>query len=509
MNPRPLPVGPVLVIMSLVAVTLAFWPTFHDLLGIGAPSEEYTHRILVIPIFLVAVWRLRFELTTLPIRVFWPGLIALAGAGMVWLAGELTFIRLFTETAVIAMVPIVVLTVFGCRWLWALSFPLFFLLFVVPIQGALVNLQVDLTAKFAYLGLLATGIPVHREGPYFELPTGKWSIAAACSGVEYLSACMMLAALYAWTMYTTTRKRALFMAGAVVVALTGNWLRAYLTILIAHLSDNRFLRHGHGTFGWLLFAALLFIYCAIGWRFRDHEALKDAGNNPANARLQPGSSRSSSALKLVTISVIVLAALFVWPLLKNAFAREQRSGPIEIANVSPTSGWSTVENPSVDWTPTLTNPSRQRVQSFEKNGHKVDVFVGVFAGQTWASKLVTSVNGLIAPESSRWSLVERGSASVPHLEGDLEVKTGVVLGGDKRIMAWQWYWIGGRSTANDVKAKLEQLRVRLGGNYDSADWITIYTLVDSSPVTAANTLTEFMRDMSEPLERALAQTARQ
>jgi exosortase len=258
---RPTALGPVVVILSFTAVVLVFWPTFHLLLASGPPGEEYTHRVFVIPIFLIAVWSLRFEVANLPMRIFWPGLIAIAGAGTVWLLGELTFIRLLTEIAAILMIPLVVLSIAGYRWLSAFSFPLFYLLFAIPIRGPLVELQVVLTARFTHWALMTSGIPVHREGPYFELPSGKWAIAEACSGIEYLSACMMLTTLYAWRMYTSNLKRITFIMGGFVMGICGNWFRAYLTIWIAHFSDNRFLRNGHGTFGWIVFAGLLFAYC--------------------------------------------------------------------------------------------------------------------------------------------------------------------------------------------------------------------------------------------------------
>src|SRR6185295_10047944 len=98
--------------------------------------------------------------------------------------------------------------------------------------------------------------------------------------IEYLSACAMLSVLYAWTMYRSTQKRLIFVAGAILLGISGNWLRAYLTILIAHISDNQLLRDDHGTFGWLMFAALLFAYCWIGWSFRDRETADNFANRP-------------------------------------------------------------------------------------------------------------------------------------------------------------------------------------------------------------------------------------
>ena len=501
MSPRPLAIGPLLLVASLLAVTLIFWPTFRDLLRIGSSDGEFTHRIFVFPIFLATVWSLRIELAMLPIHAFWPGLLCLAGAGFLWLVGELTFIRLFTDIAVIALVPLVVLTALGYRWLWASSFPLFFLLFAVPVRGPIVDLQVTMTAKFTHLGLIASGFPVHREGPYFELPSGKWSIAEACSGIEYVSACMMFTVLFAWTMYNSTRKRMLFIVGGILVGIGGNWLRAYLTIAIAHLSDNRFLRHGHGTFGWILFAVLLFTYCWIGWYFRDREAASGISAFPAPKVGYSNNLRA--AFPMMAAPVVVLLTLAIWPVIGSWYGKDHTNRSVEVRTISPQAGWLAVDRTPTDWIPTLVNPTVERVQYFEKNGRLVGVFVGIFAGQTWRSKLVSSVNNLIAPESARWSLVERGTQMATYLEKPLQVKTGVILGGS-RIMARQWYWIHGVSTSNDIQAKMEQLRARLEGRTDVSAWITVFAIVDSTKETTSVTLDEFTRDMGVALEKALA-----
>ena len=508
MNRRSELVGPLYVTLLMLVVIAVFWPTIRDLFALGAGTDEVTHRILAIPVFFVLVWGLRFELSRAPIHSFWLGLIGIAGAGLVWLVGELSFIRLLTNVAVIAMVPMAVLTIFGYRWLWVLSFPLFYLWLAIPFRGPLVPLQVDWTARFTFAALLASGVPVHREGPYFELPSGTWSIADTCSGIEYLSACIMLGVLYAWTMYTSTRKRLLFIGGALVVGICGNWLRAYLTIFIAHLSDNRFLRDGNGTFGWVMFATLLFAYCWAGWQFRDLESTDGAGQTPGGVT-DPQSrlaENSTSGVMLILATGIVLAAMFVWPAISRALSSNRPQSEIAISAISPVSGWIAVEKSPVDWTPTLVNPTRERIQTFEKDGRRVDVFIGLFASQTWSSKLVTSVNHFIPAESAHWTLVYRGDETTTYLGKQLEVKAGNIIGGGQRIAARQWYWIDGTSTGIDTQAKLEQLRSRFNGKDDISAWVAIYTVADPAQDTAAGTLNEFMRDMGPSLERALIQT---
>ena len=510
MNLRSIAIGPTLIVACLVVVTGIFWPTFRDLLGVGTAATGYTHRIFVIPIFAVTVWSLRFDLAVLPIHAYWPGIVAIIVAGVLWLFGELTFIRIFTEIAVITMIPLAVLTVLGIRWLWATSFPLFFLIFAIPVRGPLVDLQVSMTAKFTHIGLLASGFPVHREGNYFEVPSGKWSIADACSGIEYLSACMMFTFLFAWTMYNSVQKRAIFIVGGIFVGITGNWLRAYLTIIIAHVSDNRLLRQDHGTFGWLLFATLLFVYCWVGWYFRDERSRMKSDGIP---KMKNGSSARSRnegdrIHRLVGTMIVTFVALAAWPEISNLFLHGKPSRPVEIADIAPRAGWSVVEMPLTDWSPALVKPTRDRLQVFEKNGRQVGVFIGVFANQSWDSKLVTSVNQFVAPESSRWNIVERGVQKTTYLGKPLQINTAIILGRGQ-IMARQWYWINGVATGKDIEAKIEQLRARLAGRDDVSAWVSIGGLVDSSSVTTQGTLDDFLRDMSLSIENSLVTTTAQ
>ena len=507
MKARPQVIGPIGVAICFLTVMLAYWPTYRKLLAIGATGDDLTHRIFVIPIFLFLIWGLRSTLSTLSPRTFSPGLFPIVCVGALWLFAELALIRVFTEAAAIAMVPLVVLTVFGYRWLWALGFPLFFLLFLIPIRDPLVGLQVDMTAKVVHVGLLASGIPVYREGPYFELPSGKWSVAEACSGIEYLSACLMLAVLYAWTFYASTKKRLVFIAGAFLVGIGGNWLRAYLTIGIAHISDNRLLRSGHGTFGWLLFAAILLFYCWLGWRFRDQQGVP--ANFPGEIRQpEPIHHRTflESGWKHAAIAIATAVAVGIWPLINLVLAKKVAPSQVTIADAVAAAGWTKVEKSFVDWQPTLINPTAERTQVFEKGGRQVALFIGVFANQTWTSKLVTSVNHFIPAEGNRWTQVSRGTVNIDYLDKPLRVKTGMIVGGDSRIVARRWYWIHGRATSGDMQAKIDQVQARFAGLADISAWITVYTIADNSPDLAEATLTEFVRDLGGAIELALSQT---
>src|SRR5213076_217780 len=101
--------------------------------------------------------------------------------------------------AVVAMVPAAVAALLGTAWLRALAFPLAFLFFAVPFGEAWIPTMMQWTADFTVAALRLSGVPVFREGMYFSIPSGEWSVIETCSGIAYMSACFMIATLFAWT----------------------------------------------------------------------------------------------------------------------------------------------------------------------------------------------------------------------------------------------------------------------------------------------------------------------
>ena len=61
------------------------------------------------------------------------------------------------------------------------------LLFAVPFEAPLIPVLVDWTSKIAVGAIELTGVPVLREGAYFVLPTGAWSVADTCSGIAFFT----------------------------------------------------------------------------------------------------------------------------------------------------------------------------------------------------------------------------------------------------------------------------------------------------------------------------------
>ena len=253
------------VTLVMAAVFLVYWQTSASMVQTWARSETFKHCFLVLPAVLWFVWQARARLAATAIRPWWPALIPLAAAGALWLIGELANSLAPTQWAMVLMVPSAIVALFGVGWGRILGFPLAFLFFAVPFGEAITPTLIDWTADFTVGALSATGVPVFREGQHFVIPSGRWSVVEACSGVRYLMASVVVGVLYAWTIYRSPVRRALFIGASIVVPIVANWLRAYLIVMIGHLSSNRLaVGVDHFIYGWVFFGIVIGLMLWIG-----------------------------------------------------------------------------------------------------------------------------------------------------------------------------------------------------------------------------------------------------
>src|SRR5215510_193743 len=273
--------------VAFVAIVALHWRTVAEMALIWSHSETITHGFLVLPISLWLVWRQRQEFRALTVRPCFPALLGVAAAGFLWLLSDLASVASPAEFALVLMLQFAIVAVLGREVAGAIAFPLVFLLFAVPAGEFLVPKLMDHTANATIFALRASGIPVFREGNQFMIPTGSWSVVEACSGIRYLIASMMAGSLFAYLTYRSPWKRWAFFAVSIVVPIVANWLRAYMIVMIGHLSGNT-LAAGvdHLVYGWVFFGIVIAIMFWIGSRWYDPDPRATAegtrvGDSPA------------------------------------------------------------------------------------------------------------------------------------------------------------------------------------------------------------------------------------
>jgi exosortase A len=501
-------VGWVVGILGLVLTI--FWQTTWSMVELWGSSGTYSHGFLVLPAFVWLVWRRRLTLSRLPMRSSWLGVLALAVSGLIWLIGRFAAANAPTQLALVAMVPAAIAAVLGAAWLRALAFPLAFLLFAVPIGDSLVPYLTDWTADFTVMALRLSGVPVHREGNFFSIPSGNWSVLEACSGMRYVFGGLMAVTLYAWTVYRSNSRRLLFVTGALAITVVANWFRAYGIVMLAHLSNNRLATDvDHFIYGGLFFVVIMTILFALGalWRedLPDSSAIR--ASSPTTSRDADEASQIRKPRRTLAAALATAVTLSVWPLISLATGAESRLDGDKMADIEPQAGWIRVDQAPAKWRPHLSNPSQVSLQTFIRDGRRVGISVGVFGRPAPDSKLTSSLNRLVASNDLSWNLVQHGVAEVHHHGQVIPIETATLIGREAQIVAWHWYWVDGLVTTSPSRAMLAQVLARLRGRSEVSAWVTVYTVESEGIRSAGLVLEDFLSDMLDSINLGLLKTA--
>jgi exosortase A len=484
---------------AFALLSVFLWPSFASIVAIWERSETFTHGFLVVPIVLFLIWRKRHGLGVLHYGVDWRALPILAGTGFVWLLARLVDVLVIEQLAAVFMVPILVWLIFGLAAVRYLAFPLLFLFFAVPMGEWLVPPLMDFTAIFTVFLLRLTGIPVYWEGTFFSIPSGDWSVVAACSGIRYLIASVFLGVLYAYLNYRALWRRLLFIALAAITPILANGLRAYLIVMIGHLSDMRLaVGVDHLIYGWVFFGLVMFLLFAFGnlWSDAERPSLTEAELPAFETRATPPVPPTRETLGLS----LGLLLLVVWPLLGiwiEARAVAEREWPgHEIA--SELANWSPMDTNLSSWTPQFLETSATWRQDFAQGDEQLGVYLALY-GQG-SGEMVSSEHVLVHQSDRVWRLLEQTSRSVDLGDGTRRVTEVRLKSTTQSLLVWDWYWTNGYQTTSPHLAKLHEALTLLGGQRLNQARIALYTPIELDAEPARARLETFARALLPRLE---------
>ena len=280
-----------LAVAGLLALT---WGDWSEMARQWWDASTYNH-ILLVPPILAWLVRMRWpELAKLAPRTWWPGLAWLGVGLFAWLAGTMAGINLVSQLGAVLLLQAAVAVLLGPRVAAGLLFPLAYMLFLVPFGDEIVPALQAITAEMAVALTHASGVPAQIDGVFIDTPAGLFEVAEACSGVKFLVAMVALGALVAHLCFASWKRRAVFMAAAVLVPVLANGVRAWGTIYIAQSQGIEFAAgFDHIVYGWIFFALVMATVLGASWRFFDRspdDPLIDAAAieaSPLLARLAP------------------------------------------------------------------------------------------------------------------------------------------------------------------------------------------------------------------------------
>jgi exosortase A len=487
------------VIAAVVLAILAiYWDTAKSIAAIWASSQTFTHGYLIVPIALVLVWTKRREVAALAPRPDLLGFALLSAAGFAWLAAEAAQVQVLMQYALVAMAPAAVLALAGRRAAWTLAFPLAFLLLAVPFGEAFLPRLMEWTADFTVAALRMSGIPVYREGTLFAIPSGHWSVAEACSGLRYLIASLTVGAVYAYLTYRTWWKRALFLALSIVVPILANFLRAYMIVMIGHLSSMK-LAAGvdHLIYGWLFFGVVIGLLFWVGSLWRDAPAPAPQGTafHRAEAHTAPGVMLGAA------VAAVTLAA--AWPFYLP-YLDGVDGAPVRLAAPAAASGWSLGSQQATQWRPHYSGAAASTLAVYSKGERRVAVYLGYYRNQRQGAELVSSQNLVAGAGGSPWTRISESLRTEDTPNGAVELRQTRLGSADARLLVWDWYRIAGYDLSNPYMAKALLARDKLLGRGDDSAAIVLAASYEASPEAAEETLRLFLHDMLPSLDKSLA-----
>jgi exosortase A len=494
-----------LVIVAIVGILAAYLRTAQSIVDIWSRSETFQHGFLIVPISVVLIWARRGAAASIAPAPDRLGFILLACAGAAWLVAVAGQVQVIQHFAMVAMIPAAVVAVAGRRVARALTFPLAFLLFGVPVGEAFIPPLMEWTADATVALLRLSGIPVLREGLFFAIPSGNWSVVEGCSGVRYLIASITVGALFSYLNYQLTWKRVLFFLLSIIVPIIANALRAYMIVMIAHYSDNRLaLGVDHFIYGWVFFGIVMLLLFWAGSFWRDNPApTVPAGGPGASLRTSPASTG-----RLLGATALAIALAGAWPLYASHLDQPPAEpGALAIEAPAPAQGWTLESTPLTDWRPRYGGESASLFQAYRKGDRVVALYLGWYRHQREGERLVTSTNIMVVQKHPVWSNVGESSRVEDLGRGPLDIRQTRLRSAGQRLLVWDWFRISGRDLINPYLAKVLLTRDRLLGRGDAGAAIIVAAPYDEQSDAAAETLRQFVREMRPSIDAALAGVA--
>ena len=155
-----------------------------------------------------------------------PTLLVSLAALLVGRAGSFAVLQ---QLSIIPALAGIVLLYGGRRALRAVSLPLLYLLFAVPIWDVFTDPLHEpfqqLTARIGQWAMTAMGVPSYLNDKVLQLPNVTLEVARACSGINYLISVVAIAIPYSYLSLSRTTRRAAVICFAVIVAILSNGLR--------------------------------------------------------------------------------------------------------------------------------------------------------------------------------------------------------------------------------------------------------------------------------------------
>ncbi len=267
-----LPQGFDAVVFGLLTTGLAlvFVPTFIDLAGGLWQRDEQGHGPIIFAVALWFLWARRVQIKELASDATPRSGFTLLFFGLcLYVLGRSQAILMFEVGSLIPVLLGLLLLYKGWPALRLAWFPIFFLLFMVPLPDALVTTvttPLKSLVSAAAVNLMSwAGYPVGRSGVMLTVGQYQLLVADACAGLNSMFTLEALGLIYMQLMnYTSPWRNMLLMFLLIPISIAANIVRVVILVLVTyHFGDEAGQGFVHGFAGMVLFMVALSLMLVV------------------------------------------------------------------------------------------------------------------------------------------------------------------------------------------------------------------------------------------------------
>jgi exosortase B len=263
--------------ICVLGILALYVPTIVDLARNIWSTEEQSQGPIVLAICVWLTWRAwdRIDDAAADTPKPWAGWILLVIGLLFYVFGRSQRILSSQTLSLIFVLPGLILLLRGSRQLRAAAFPLFFLIFLIPLPATMVDAVTQplklAVSSVATSVLFAVGYPIARTGVILQIGQYQLLVADACAGLHTLFSLEAMGLLYLNVVRHTSLLRNVALAILIVpISFAANVIRVMVLALITyHFGDEAGQGFLHGFAGLVLFmTALMFIIAtdsALRW----------------------------------------------------------------------------------------------------------------------------------------------------------------------------------------------------------------------------------------------------
>lgn len=383
------------------------------------------------------------------------------------------------------------------------AIPLAYLGVAIPIWDVLIDPLRNLTIRVVSGWIHAAGLPASIEGNLIHVPTGTFEVAGGCAGLRYALVALALSSFSALFHRRTLKLSALLIGAALALALVGNWVRVFVTVVAGHSPEAwvfQLVRDHHSLFGWVVFILFLSPWIYLNQALETHDATAPKLAVKADGRETTGPRRLG--VVYASCALLALAIWFTRPigLAESAVAAQAFEMP-EIAGWTRSATWQDARLP-------IFGGATAEAASWYADGRaRVGAYVASYGRQRHGQEVVSLGN---RPAGRHGMIIGRQDVTVEVASGialafqELEISDG---GGDDRRLVWLTFRVAGNPTTSNLFAKLHQLAGAVRGRYD-AQAVVLTAVCTSDCADARSSLGQYAATAAEPLFYVAEQAVR-